>query len=271
MKKAKAGKRPKKKIVLFLVEGKSDREALMPVLSELYDRIDSNIQVYFPILRQDDEERGGDITSHFKSKPANIEKRIYEGFLEQFFDQEKIMPKDVHEVIQLVDTDGVYISDDAIVFEEDSQTDGQYYYDCNRILVPRACDVEYARDRNHRKRENLDYLVSLDTIKVKQKSVPYSIYYFSSNLDHFLHHNANMDPYDKRMAAGAFAGNYLNEDDGADQFVKLICGDPDVCTGQTYQESWAFIREEGFHSLERHSNLNILLERLMEEIQQEEI
>ncbi len=30
------GKRPKRKIVLFLVEGKSDREALQLAISELY-------------------------------------------------------------------------------------------------------------------------------------------------------------------------------------------------------------------------------------------
>lgn len=51
------GKRPKRKIVLFLVEGKSDREALQLAIPELYDEIDEDIEVYFPIIRKEEEER----------------------------------------------------------------------------------------------------------------------------------------------------------------------------------------------------------------------
>lgn len=40
------GKRPKRQIVLFLVEGKSDREALQLAIPELYDQIDENIEVF---------------------------------------------------------------------------------------------------------------------------------------------------------------------------------------------------------------------------------
>ena len=57
------GKRPKRKIVLFLVEGKSDREALKLAIPELYDQIDEDIEVYFPVIRREDEEKGGDITT----------------------------------------------------------------------------------------------------------------------------------------------------------------------------------------------------------------
>ena len=39
------GKRPKRKIALFLVEGKSDREALKLAIPELYDQIDEDIEV----------------------------------------------------------------------------------------------------------------------------------------------------------------------------------------------------------------------------------
>lgn len=46
------GKRPKRKIVLFLVEGKSDREALKLAIPELYDQIDEDIEVYFPVIRR---------------------------------------------------------------------------------------------------------------------------------------------------------------------------------------------------------------------------
>ena len=50
------GNRPKRKVVLVLVEGKSDREALGQAISALYDQIDPEIQVYFQIMRKDKEE-----------------------------------------------------------------------------------------------------------------------------------------------------------------------------------------------------------------------
>lgn len=92
------GKRPKRQIVLFLVEGKSDRKALQLAIPELYDRIDENIEVFFPTMVEDEEEKGGDITSKIQVWPRNIEEKIYELFLKNFFDEQKIMPKDITEV-----------------------------------------------------------------------------------------------------------------------------------------------------------------------------
>ncbi len=71
------GKRPKRNIVLFLVEGKSDREALGLAIPELYSRIDESYEVYFPVIVEDEKEHGGDITSKAKVWPRNIEEKIY--------------------------------------------------------------------------------------------------------------------------------------------------------------------------------------------------
>lgn len=133
------GKRPKRKIVLFLVEGKSDREALQLAIPELYDEIDEDIEVYFPIIRKEEEEKGGDITStnyenkqgkHYWVHPSNIEEAIYELFLDDFFDKEKILPKDISEIIQIVDTDGAYIPDECVVLDSSlSEEDSPFYKD----------------------------------------------------------------------------------------------------------------------------------------------
>lgn len=106
------GKRPKRQIVLFLVEGKSDREALQLAIPELYDQIDGNMEVFFPVMIEDEEEKGGDITSKIKVWPRNIEEKIYEFFLKDFFNEQKILPKDIAEIVQIIDMDGAYVSDD---------------------------------------------------------------------------------------------------------------------------------------------------------------
>lgn len=87
------GKRPKRKIVLFLVEGKSDREALQLAIPELYDQIDENIEVFFPVMVENEDEKGGDITSKFKVYPNNIEDKIYELFLKVFLINKRLCLK----------------------------------------------------------------------------------------------------------------------------------------------------------------------------------
>lgn len=259
------GKRPKRKIVLFLVEGKSDREALQLAIPELYDRIDEDIEVFFPVIRIEETEKGGDITStKYTTKqgktywihPENIEEAIYSLFLEDFFDQEKILPKDVTEIIQIVDTDGAYIPDAKVILDEKlNDADSPHYNDENITCL----DAESIVRRNHQKSENLNYLNQSDTIKVKQKTVPYSVYYFSCNLDHFLHHSANLDYKMKRSLADTFARNYIGDVEG---FVKYISEDPGAAKGMTYGESWEFIKSET-NSLHKHTNLNVLFDKLL--------
>lgn len=57
------GQRPKRKVVLILVEGQSEINALKPVLSAFYDSIDEDIEVFFPTIVEDECDVRGDITS----------------------------------------------------------------------------------------------------------------------------------------------------------------------------------------------------------------
>ena len=174
------GQRPKREVVLFLVEGKSDRLALSQSIEALYDEIDEKMEVFFPIIREEKWERGGDITSRFGVNPGNIEDKIYELFLRDFFDEEKIMPKDVAQIVQIVDTDGVYIPDDRVLLVQSVPTgpEASTYYGSDQILTLNDSRI---RTRNAQKRQILDTLSKKRSIKVKQKTVPYEIYYFSCN------------------------------------------------------------------------------------------
>ena len=261
------GKRPKRKIVLFLVEGKSDREALQIAISELFERIDDSIEVFFPIIREGEEERGGDITTSLYTdkrnktwwvSPKNIEEAIYRLFLEDFFDEMKIMPKDISEIIQVVDLDGAYVSDACVLLDPALTEEESPLYTETSI---NCVGVDNIVRRNRQKRENLDDLSSRKTIKIQSQTKPYSVYYFSSNLDHFLHHNANLDYRQKVMSADRFSSEFIGDVEG---FIRIISQDPGAANGMTYDESWSFIKD-GTNSLGRHTNLDILLNRLLSE------
>ena len=105
------GKRPKKKIVLVLVEGQSDINALSYAIPQLYDDIDEEYEVFFPVLH-DEKQTGGDITSKYGVRPDNIERLISKLFIDDFLKDYGLYPKDITEIIQIVDVDGVFIDDD---------------------------------------------------------------------------------------------------------------------------------------------------------------
>ncbi len=259
------GKRPKRKVILFLVEGDSERDALRDRIAELYDSIDESIEVFFPEIVDDDEtdpdtriETGGDITQKYEVYPGNYDDQVYEYFLRDFFDVESLLPKDITEVIQIIDTDGAYISDDCRKLGMNPDGVNKTYYGEKEILSNRPQTII---SRHKRKRLNVDYLVKKDSIHIRQKTVPFSVYYFSCNLDHFLHNTQNMRKADKTIAANAFSDGYIGDPDG---FVHVFLDDDDAAKNMTYEESWGFITQtDSFASLERHTNFDLLIRKIL--------
>lgn len=246
------GKRPKRKVVLVLVEGKSDRMALELAITELYEKHDQNIEVFFPIIREGEQDVGGDITSDRNVWPRNIEKTIYNRFLKDFFDEMKLFPKDISEVIHIIDMDGAYIDDQNII-----EGDKRIVYKSDHIETNRRDAII---KRNMHKRENIDYLLSIDKIAIKQKAVPYAAYYFSVNLDHVLHNSPNLDKREKVYLADIFSRNYAGN---VNSFIDFFMADPIIPNTATYDSSWEYIKK-GTNSLKRATNINVLLAELIE-------
>ena len=249
-----AKKRSKRKVVLFLVEGKSEINLLSQNISMLYDIVDPEIEVFFPTIIEKNQN-GGDITSKYGIHPGVIEKCIYKLFMKSFFDKEKLYPKDIIEIIHIVDTDGVYIPDENIKYKANSDISNKIYYGENEILT---ANIESTLERNQRKRQNLDYLSSLSQIKVVSKTIKYSIFFFSTNLDHFLYENANLDIRSKTNIADSYAKQFENNPSG---FISSIENTNGCLLNMNYEQSWEFIKHD-INSIKRHTNINILFDRL---------
>jgi hypothetical protein len=185
-----------------------------------------------------------------------MEKAIYTMFLRSFFVKEKVLSKDISQIIQITDLDGAYVPKKNI-----SEISGlaKIKYEETRI---RCKNKEQIILRNSRKKKNLDYLSSLTELKVEKQSMPYRIYYFSSNLDHFLHNDANLEPSKKVEKAEEYSGRFL---DTPEEFARTIINDPGAVTEKSYEGSWEYIKT-GTNSLKRHTNLNILLDELLKQI-----
>ena len=269
------------KIIIFIVEGASDQLALIPI-SDLINQKGSDFIVTF--LRNKDN--GGDITSDFyldkKGRPTWIEadqlaRAIYDKILIQCINFRSIFPEDILEIIQIADTDGAFIPDQKVILNRKlSSSKSLRYYD-NRIesLSPNGIV-----QRNKRKSGNMNLLSNssylrftisknntLSSVAFSERnddqcskdqenrivSVPYSVYYFSSNLDHFIHNNANYPDNDKVKDARAF----LKKHREPKKFVKFFSDDKEI-QGLDYVNSWRYIRK-GVNSLQKHTNLGVLL------------
>ena len=252
------GKRPKKKIVLILVEGQSDMNALQVVISKLYEKVDENTRVYFRTPIENDHQRGGDITSKFGISAKNINGCLAKLFIAPFLDETGLCPKDISEIIQIVDMDGAYIPDEAIKYDPHLLEDGneKIHYDDDCI---RTGNVQKIKERNLRKVGNISRLAEMKTLKVRPAIIPYSVYYFSCNLDHYIHHDANLPPQEKCRRAQEYSITCAED---LDYFLDTFLKDPDAAGDMSYEESWSFIKDE-MNSLRRHTNVDLLFKKLV--------
>lgn len=229
----------RKKVVLFIVEGITERESLELLLTEL---IEGNSQIIFEVV-------GGDITSDYNVNGKNIKEKLTEIIKDG--GKRKFRPSDYKEVIHLVDTDGTFISRDNIYL--DNTADGFVYKDDGIY----ANNIDRVIRRNSKKQWLLNLLMSTNKVF---GSVPYRVFYFSCNLEHVLHNEREVEDKLKIKCAEEFQDKYIDNLQG---FVDLICKS-DFSVKKEYKESWDFIKE-GNNSIKRFSNFNILLESYLNE------
>ena len=270
--------------IVFLVEGDSDIIVLQTPISELIFNKNPDYEVRFLLqhrlinksgdemddLEEESEDEeiieeyavGGDITSSSFVKPKNIEERIRKRFITPATKSEGLYPKYIAKIIHIVDLDGVYIPDENVIplSPERAGQDG-IYYDGEKGIME-APSIKNAIQRNTDKRKNLDYLLSLhdQKIKIGSKMIPYEIYYFSSNMDHYVNNDPNLKK-GKRAAADHFLRRKINNE--ASLFCSFFLNDEDSLGKIGYWESWDEIKK-GTNSIRRHTNIDCLIRRLLE-------
>ncbi len=278
-------------IIIVLVEGDSEQISLeLPLSNIIYDKYpDSQVrflqqygwydqngdeeddciesdeednEISEQYIEVEEREPGGDITASRYVNPANIETKIMSRFIKPAIKKEGIYPKKIARIIHIVDLDGTYIPDENIIrFSEKHQNREKLYYDGEKGLIE-GPDVTAIIKRNKQKRDNLEYLQHLPNqkIRIKNKNIPYEIYYFSSNLDHFLHNEANPE-YSKRYMANKFFKEYGYDDE---KFRRFFFEDKGAIGYMGYEESWEFIKQD-FNSVKRFTNIDCLIRRLLNE------
>ncbi len=234
-----------KKILLFLVEGLSDKDALEPILSELVD----DTKIHFEVLRCD-------LTTSLdvEVRNLNMKQRITK-VIKSFLDNNHGIKKNhIEKIIFLTDSDGCYIDHSCIYY---SKNDTSFRYEDDGIYTNSPNE---AMDRNERKSRNLNMIYS--TLEVF--SLPIETYYFSCNLDHVLHHQRNLEQHLKEDYAFDFADKYENKEE---EFIDFV-NDPLLCLAYNYTDSWLKIKQDK-NSLLRFTNLKIFFDNNLEFLKDE--
>lgn len=265
----------KKAFVVFLVEGKSDIAALEDSFKDLFDEVDEdNINVEFRVGKEPgmDGKFIGDITCYISDAhmgdrpitPSNIEDRIYEYYFQSQDHSSGLNWNDVTHIVHILDTDGAYTNsinyftgdEEELVKKLDMRAGKDTLYFDDHIAVKE--NLENIEDRNKRKKDNLEKLTTIDEICVNGQEVPYEIYYFSANLDHFLYGDANLSGKDKVRKASEFAREHIGGEELAEFFESS-----EFSSKGDYYSSWKNVKK-GKNSLKRGTNVNLLIKKIQE-------
>lgn len=224
----------RKKIILFIVEGITEKIALGLVLSRILTTNNVEFQV-----------TNGDITTRNNASQATIKKDL--GTVVSNFIKPVYRASDILEIVHLVDTDGVFVEDSAVL-PHSTATDNSLLYTENGIYTNNISNI---CARNAQKRAILNLLLSTSSI---YKGIPYRVYFFSCNLDHVLHDSCNLSKEEKTVKAEEFASRYA---DNLNAFVEFLKS-PNIAVSSDYIGSWSYIKQNN-NSLKRHSNFNLYL------------
>jgi hypothetical protein len=221
-----------KKVVVVIVEGPSDENAIGGVLKEFF----SSEEVQFAVVH-------GDITSDYNTTVENAVSGVNK-LVESIKSKYGYEWEDFMRIIHIADTDGTFTKHCIHKAEVDSI---QYYED--HIEYSNIEDVER---RNRHKSEIMFKLYSTG----KVHDIWYRLYFNSCNLEHVLYNELkDLTDDEKEELSDAFAEKYEGK---VQEFIDFI-SDEEIAVPGEYKETWKYI-EKGINSLQRHSNMHLIFE-----------
>ena len=184
------------------------------------------------------------------SKPDEPIKSVIGNAVKEFMIKSKFRPEDVFCVLHIIDMDGCFIPEDAIVIDETQKELTIYHED--KISVPHDKQKQQIAARNAERGNNINTMKALDTILSGE--INYRMYYFSRNLEHVLFNEANPEKGAKYPEVEQFIEQLKMP---IEEFLQESM--PTVTGEDPYLESWELISQHTA-SLEQYSNVPLLFE-----------
>lgn len=255
-----------KKTILVIVEGWTDDKSLgWHIDHALRDESHNVVVTYYrnnPRKYPNKKDRGGEITGTIKCKEGyrkaeleDVQSRIAE-IMQDTYETKCLELEDYDQIIQIIDTDGRFI--------KRSHIKGEPYikdpiYSESKITVNERNVEKFAKTCEYKKKACLK-LVQAGKLEITfhrvSATLPYRVFFMSCNLEHVLHDVQN--PENKPALSSKARQEFFSNTEKLLAFL----ADNNACLGDTYNDSWKQI-QKGTTSLERHTNLHLLLKRQM--------
>ena len=228
----------KKKVVLLIVEGGCEEVLLYNRLRSLFEQ--HNIRFHI---------QHGDILYDL-DRPQEPIKSVIGNAVKEFMLKSKFHPEDVFCVLHIIDMDGCFIPEDAIIIDETQKQLTIYHED--RISVPHEKQKKQIAVRNAERSNNINIMKTLD--KILCGEINYRMYYFSRNLEHVLFKEPNPEKDRKFPEVERFIEQLeMPIEDFLQESMPVLTG------VDRYSESWDRVSEKTA-SLEKYSNVPLLFE-----------
>lgn len=237
--------RPLKKVIIVLVEGETEEILLKERLREIF----SKHQIHFDVQR-------GDLFFDFNRRQSAI-KNVIGDVITSIMKVRKYKKEDIVAVLQIIDTDGVFIRDENIVINNNQEM--ATVYNENEITVKNKDQREFIIERNQERKRNINMMNSVESV-IKGK-IPYQIYYMSRHLEHVVFNEPNPNKDKKVENMDRFIDNLTEHiEDFLSEWMFHLDGKTLV---EKYRESWMKISRET-ESLKRRTNVPLLFDYLDE-------
>lgn len=241
----------RRRVKLFLVEGPSDETALVRPFAALARGDDGSA------ARTESEAFYCDVTTVrlFREDAGfRVEQKVRDtirGFILQRIESRHVYAwNDLMQIVHVVDLDGAFIPDERVL---QGSSPGTVY---GEDFI-RTADVAAMLKRNHEKASCLNELIACSALTCRRKAVPYSIHFVSRNLEHALYGLArDCTDEEKRALSVAFSEKCRRS---PEFFAQLLYSRDVKVPGNDLRSTWTYA-EKGVHSLERGSNLHLLVE-----------
>lgn len=242
--------RAKKEVIVLVVEGTSDRDALELNLENVYDS--AKIQTWV---------MSSDITSqNSRNDSRGPGQRIRDAVLGLLKTESIYHLSDIKAIYMVTDLDGCFIPDEAV--KEEASIKANQYSRMNILTRDRARQLDTKRI----KAKNIQKLLSNTTLKIRNKDIPFSLFFMSCNLEDAFYGKQNNTAHEKQDMALGFADQFSDDpaaflevlQKGLKAVLSAESFPMDIPADELYRLSWNTVQQD-FASLQSGTNLVCML------------
>ena len=219
-----------KKIILFVVEGPTDRTTLENAFRNAFRIRHRHADVKIKVVHGDYTLKNASGKLISPSSILEETTRFVTEYLRVLKETDGVRPSDILAIAQITDLDASFADSSCFVYDSQSE---RVCYDVDQRLVC-SNHIDDIFELRQGKRVNMLKLYSHANVKVSKISLPYHLFYFGINLEHALYGKPNCTDNEKMDLSESFDDQYGDDYEGFMSKIQSIAS-----IDGNYYASWS--------------------------------